>query len=662
MDELKDSKIKTDSLAKTREGEYSANNIQVLEGLEAVRKRPAMYIGDVNMKGLHHMVYEVVDNSIDEALAGYCDKIDVTIHEDNSVSVKDNGRGIPTDIHTKENRSALEVVMTVLHAGGKFDKNTYKVSGGLHGVGVSCVNALSEMLLATVHRDGKVYEQEYSKGVPKYPVREIGTTDKTGTIVHFKPDHEIFQVREYKYETIASRLRELAFLNAGIRITLTDLRDLDDDGNPATEEFHFEGGLVEFVSYLDNNREKLIPEPIYIDSEKGDVPVQVAMTYNSSYTENVVSYVNNINTIEGGTHVSGFRRALTRTLKTYADRSGLLDKVKIEISGDDFREGLTAVISVKVAEPQFEGQTKTKLGNSDVMGAVETCLGEALHTFLEEHPKEAKVIINKVILAAQARHAARKAREMVQRKNVLTGTGLPGKLADCSDTDPSYCELYLVEGDSAGGSAKQGRDRKFQAILPLRGKILNVEKAQEHKIYDNEEIKNILTALGVSFGTEDDDKALNTVRLRYHKIVIMTDADVDGSHIRTLILTFFFRYMRELIDSGYVYIALPPLYLIKKGKEEHYCWTEEERERLVKELAGNGKIENVGVQRYKGLGEMNPEQLWETTMNPESRSLKKVTIDSAAEADHLFSMLMGDDVAPRRDFIEKNAKYAKIDI
>jgi len=662
MDELKDSKIKTDSLAKTREGEYSANNIQVLEGLEAVRKRPAMYIGDVNTKGLHHMVYEVVDNSIDEALAGYCDKIDVTIHEDNSISVADNGRGIPTDIHTKENRSALEVVMTVLHAGGKFDKNTYKVSGGLHGVGVSCVNALSIKLQATVHRDGKVYEQEYSRGVPVYPVREIGTTDKTGTIVQFRPDDEIFQVREYKYETIASRLRELAFLNAGIRISLTDLRDLDEQGNAAYEEFCFEGGLIEFVRYLDNNREKLIPEPIYIDSEKGDVPVQVALAYNTSYTENVVSYVNNINTIEGGTHVSGFRRALTRTLKSYADRSGLLDKVKVEISGDDFREGLTAVISVKVAEPQFEGQTKTKLGNSDVMGAVESCLGEALNTFLEEHPREAKTIINKVVLAAQARYAARKAREMVQRKNVLTGTGLPGKLADCSDTDPSYCELYLVEGDSAGGSAKQGRDRKFQAILPLRGKILNVEKAQEHKIYDNEEIKNILTALGVSFGTEEDEKALNTVRLRYHKIIIMTDADVDGSHIRTLILTFFFRYMRELIDSGFVYIALPPLYLIKKGKEEHYCWTEEEREKLVKQLAGDGKVENVGVQRYKGLGEMNPEQLWETTMNPDTRSLKLVTIDSAAAADHLFSMLMGDEVAPRREFIEKNAKYANLDI
>ncbi len=662
MSELKNSSITTDSLAKINQGEYSASNIQVLEGLEAVRKRPAMYIGDVNVKGLHHMVYEVVDNSIDEALAGYCDKIDVIIHEDNSVSVADNGRGIPIDIHQKENRSALEVVMTVLHAGGKFDKNTYKVSGGLHGVGVSCVNALSDPLHATVYRDGKIYEQEYSKGVPLYTVREIGATDHTGTLVRFKPDADIFDVTEYKYETIASRLRELAFLNAGLRITLTDLREIDEEGQPEREEFVFEGGLIEFVDYLDNNRVKLIPEPIYIDAEKGEVPVQVALTYNSSYAENVVSYVNNINTIEGGTHVSGFRRALTRTLKTYADKSGLLEKVKLEINGDDFREGLTAVISVKVAEPQFEGQTKTKLGNSDVMGAVESCVGEALNVFLEEHPKEAKVIISKVVLAAQARHAARKAREMVQRKNVLTGTGLPGKLADCSDSDPGECELYLVEGDSAGGSAKQGRDRQFQAILPLRGKILNVEKAQEHKIYDNEEIKNILTALGVSFGTEEDDKALNMVRLRYHKIIIMTDADVDGSHIRTLILTFFFRYMRELIEKGYVYIALPPLYLIKKGKEERYCWTEAERERITKELAGDGKVESVGIQRYKGLGEMNPEQLWSTTMDPERRSLKLVTIDSAAEADHLFSMLMGDDVAPRREFIEKNAKYAKLDI
>ncbi len=660
MSEIKD--IEANSLAKINTGEYSANNIQVLEGLEAVRKRPAMYIGDVNVKGLHHMVYEVVDNSIDEALAGYCDKIDVVIHEDNSVSVEDNGRGIPTDIHKKEKRSALEVVMTVLHAGGKFDKSTYKVSGGLHGVGVSCVNALSIHLHATVHRNGKVYEQEYSRGIPTYTVREIGDTNRTGTIVRFKPDAEIFNVTEYKYETIASRLRELAFLNAGIRITLTDLREINEAGEPEKEEFHYEGGLIEFVGYLDNNREKLIPEPIFIDGEKGEVPVQVALTYNTSFSENVVSYVNNINTIEGGTHVSGFRRALTRTLKNYADKSGLLEKVKIEINGDDFREGLTGVISVKVAEPQFEGQTKTKLGNSDVMGAVESCVGEALNVYLEEHPKEAKAIISKVVLAAQARHAARKAREMVQRKNVLTGTGLPGKLADCSDNDPGECELYLVEGDSAGGSAKQGRDRRFQAILPLRGKILNVEKAQEHRIYDNEEIKNIITALGVSFGTEEDEKALNTEKLRYHKIVIMTDADVDGSHIRTLILTFFFRYMRELIEKGYLYIALPPLYLVKKGKEEKYCWTEAERERIVKELAGDGKLESVGVQRYKGLGEMNPEQLWTTTMDPEHRSLKKVTIESAAEADHLFSMLMGDDVAPRREFIEKNAKYANLDI
>nr|WKN38448.1 DNA topoisomerase (ATP-hydrolyzing) subunit B [Tunicatimonas sp. TK19036] len=652
----------TNSLANVRAGEYSANNIQVLEGLEAVRKRPAMYIGDVNVKGLHHMVYEVVDNSIDEALAGYCDHIDVTIYEDNSITVSDNGRGIPVDIHTKENRSALEVVMTVLHAGGKFDKNTYKVSGGLHGVGVSCVNALSEKLTATVYRDGKISEQQYSRGVPLYDVKAIGETERTGTTVHFQPDKEIFNVHEYKYETIASRLRELAFLNAGIRITLTDLRDKDEDGEPEKDEFFFEGGLIEFVSYLDNNREKLIPEPIYIDTERNEVPVQVALTYNNSYAENVVSYVNNINTIEGGTHVSGFRRALTRTLKSYADKSGMLDKVKVEISGDDFREGLTAVISVKVAEPQFEGQTKTKLGNSDVMGAVESSVSEALSTYLEEHPKESKVIIGKVVLAAQARHAARKAREMVQRKNVLTGTGLPGKLADCSDNDPGKCELYLVEGDSAGGSAKQGRERMYQAILPLRGKILNVEKAQEHKIYDNEEIKNMITAMGVSFGTEEDDKALNMEKLRYHKIIIMTDADVDGSHIRTLILTFFFRYMRSLIESGYLYIALPPLYLVKKGKEERYIWTEEEREAAVKELAGDGKLESVGVQRYKGLGEMNPEQLWDTTMNPETRSLKLVTIESAAEADHLFSMLMGDEVAPRREFIEKNAKYANLDI
>jgi DNA gyrase subunit B len=659
---MEETNTETDSLAAISAGDYSASNIQVLEGLEAVRKRPAMYIGDVNNKGLHHMVYEVVDNSIDEALAGYCSRIDVVIEKDNSITVQDDGRGIPVDIHQKENRSALEVVMTVLHAGGKFDKNTYKVSGGLHGVGVSCVNALSESLHATVHRKGKVYEQKYVRGVPLFEVREIGTTDRTGTTVQFRPDTEIFTVKEYKYETIATRLRELAFLNAGIRITLTDQRDKDGDGEPEIEEFFFEGGLVEFVDYLDNNREKLIPEPIYVDAEKGDVPVQVAMSYNTSFTENVVSYVNNINTIEGGTHVTGFRSALTRTLKSYADRSGWLEKAKVEISSDDFREGLTAVISVKVAEPQFEGQTKTKLGNSDVMGAVASALGDALSTYLEEHPKEAKQIVSKVILAAQARQAARKAREMVQRKNVLTGTGLPGKLADCSDNDPGNCELYLVEGDSAGGSAKQGRDRNFQAILPLRGKILNVEKAQEHKIYDNEEIKNMITALGVSFGTEEDEKGLNMEKLRYHKVIIMTDADVDGSHIRTLILAFFFRYMRPLIESGYLYIALPPLYLVKKGKEERYIWTEEEREAAVQELAGNGKVESVGVQRYKGLGEMNPEQLWDTTMNPDTRSLKLVTIESAAEADHLFSMLMGDDVAPRRAFIEKNAKYANLDI
>ncbi|MCA6073385.1 DNA topoisomerase (ATP-hydrolyzing) subunit B [Fulvivirga sedimenti] len=641
---------------------YSAGNIQVLEGLEAVRKRPAMYIGDVGIKGLHHLIWEVVDNSIDEALAGYCDKISVTINEDNSITVSDNGRGIPTDMHEKEQRSALEVVMTVLHAGGKFDKDTYKVSGGLHGVGVSCVNALSTQLIATVKRDGKVYQQEYSRGVPKAPVAVIGDTDDNGTTVHFLPDNTIFNETVYKYETVASRMRELAYLNAGIHIYLKDLRETDDDGQHRSDDFYSEGGLKEFVEYLDSTRENLIPEPIFMNNDTGEIPVEVAMSYNTSYTENVVSYVNNINTIEGGTHVSGFRRALTRTLKSYADKSGLLDKVKIDISGDDFREGLTAVISVKVQEPQFEGQTKTKLGNSDVMGAVDTVVGEMLNIYLEEHPREAKMIVQKVVLAAQARAAARKAREMVQRKNVLSGTGLPGKLADCANSDPSVCELYLVEGDSAGGSAKQGRDRNFQAILPLRGKILNVEKAQEHKIYENEEIKNIITALGVSFGTEEDDKALNMSKLRYHKVIIMTDADVDGSHIRTLILTFFFRYMHALIEKGYLYIALPPLYQLKKGKQERYCWTEEEREILVKELAKDGKEDSVGVQRYKGLGEMNPEQLWTTTMDPERRSLKQVTIDSAAEADHLFSMLMGDEVAPRREFIERNAKYAKVDV
>ncbi len=643
---------------------YSAQNIQVLEGLEAVRKRPAMYIGDVSFRGLHHMVWEVVDNSIDEALAGYCTEIEVQIHQDHSIRVIDNGRGIPIDIHEKEGRSALEVVMTLLHAGGKFDKNTYKVSGGLHGVGISCVNALSSHLKATVYRDGKIYEQEYESGIPKYPVKENGTTDLSGTVIHFIPDDKIFTVKEYKYETIASRLRELAFLNAGLRIKLVDFREKEENGGESfkTDEFFSEGGLREFVNYLDSSREKLIQEPVYIINDKTDVPVEVALSYNTSYTENVVSYVNNINTIEGGTHIAGFRRALTRTLKSYAEKSGLLDKVKMEISGDDFREGLTAVISVKVAEPQFEGQTKTKLGNSEALGAVDGSVGEQLQHYLEEHPKEAKAIISKVILAAQARFAARKAREMVQRKNGLTGTGLPGKLADCSEKDPGISELYLVEGDSAGGSAKQGRDRKFQAILPLRGKILNVEKAQEHKIYDNEEIKNIITALGVSFGKEDDEKAVNLEKLRYHKIIIMTDADVDGSHIRTLILTFFFRYMRELIEQGYLYIAIPPLYQFRKGKTERYCWTEEERERIVQELAGDGKEESVGVQRYKGLGEMNPEQLWLTTMNPETRSLKQVTIESAAEAEHLFSMLMGDEVAPRREFIEQNAKYANVDI
>jgi DNA gyrase subunit B len=640
---------------------YSASNIQVLEGLEAVRKRPAMYIGDVGIKGLHHLVWEVVDNSIDEALGGYCDEIQVAINDDNSISVDDNGRGIPTDMHEKEKRSALEVVMTVLHAGGKFDKNTYKVSGGLHGVGVSCVNALSEMLHVTVYREGKIFEQEYERGGPKYSVRVIGESDRTGTTVTFRPDKEIFAITEYNFETVATRLRELAFLNPGIKINLKDWREKDENGEPRKMAFLSIGGLREFVEYIDSTREKLIPEPIYIENEKGEIPVQVALSYNTSYSENLVSYVNNINTHEGGTHVAGFRRALTRTLKTYADKSGLLERAKIEITGDDFREGLTAVISIKVAEPQFEGQTKTKLGNSEAMGVVDQSVGEILQNYLEEHPKEAKLIVSKVILAAQARHAARKAREMVQRKNVLTGSGLPGKLADCSSTDPGISELYLVEGDSAGGSAKQGRDRNFQAILPLRGKILNVEKAQEHRIYDNEEIKNMITALGVTFGTEDGDRALNMTKLRYHKVIIMTDADVDGSHIRTLILTFFFRYMRELIENGYVYIALPPLYLVKKGREERYCWTEEERDLFVKELGG-GKEDSVGIQRYKGLGEMNPEQLWSTTMDPSKRSLKQVSIESAAEADHLFSMLMGDEVAPRREFIEANAKYARIDI
>ena len=645
-----------------QKGNYGADNIQVLEGLEAVRKRPAMYIGDIGFKGLHHLIWEVVDNSIDEALAGHCDTIYVTINKDNSITVKDNGRGIPTDYHTKEKKSALEVVMTVLHAGGKFDKDTYKVSGGLHGVGVSCVNALSTHLRVEVHRQGKVFEQEYEIGKPLYAVREIGETDYRGTIVTFKPDASIFTVTEYKYETVANRMRELSFLNKGIKLILSDLRELDENGEPKQDTFHSEGGLVEFVTYIDAGREHLIPEPMYMEGNKDGVPVEVSMIYNTSYSENVSSFVNNINTHEGGTHVSGFRMALTRTLKNYADKSGILAKEKIEISGDDFREGLTAVISVKVAEPQFEGQTKTKLGNSEVTSAVSSCVAEMLENYLEEHPKEARTIVDKVVLAAKARIAARKAREMVQRKNVMTGGGLPGKLADCSESDPSICELYLVEGDSAGGSAKQGRNRAFQAILPLRGKILNVEKAQEYKIYENEEIKNILTGLGVQIGRDGDERALNIDKLRYHKIIIMTDADIDGSHIRTLILTFFYRYMKELVERGYVYIAQPPLYLVKKGKEEEYCWTEEQRAAAVKRLAGAGREDSVGIQRYKGLGEMNPEQLWHTTMNPENRTLKQVSIESAVEADHLFSMLMGDDVPPRREFIEKNAKYAKVDV
>jgi DNA gyrase subunit B len=622
-----------------------------------------MYIGDTGFKGLHHLIWEVVDNSIDEALAGHCDNIKVTINTDNSILVEDNGRGIPTGMHTKEKRSALEVVMTVLHAGGKFDKDTYKVSGGLHGVGVSCVNALSTDLKVTVYsRDGKIYQQEYKIGVPQYPVKEVGTTDRTGTSVLFKPDDTIFTITEYKYETVAGRLRELSFLNAGIRIELKDLRELDENGDPRSDDFFSEGGLREFVMYLDATREPLLSEPIYMEGDKNGVPVQVAMMYNTSYSENVVSYVNNINTIEGGTHVAGFRGALTRTLKNYADKSGALEKLKIDIAGDDFREGLTAVISVKVAEPQFEGQTKTKLGNGEVSGAVSSAMSDMLEAWLEEHPREARQIVAKVILAAQARHAARKAREMVQRKTILGSNSLPGKLADCSDSDPETCEIYLVEGDSAGGTAKQGRNRAFQAILPLRGKILNVEKAQEYRIYENEEIKNMITALGVSFGKDGDERALNMDKLRYHKVIIMTDADIDGSHIRTLILTFFFRYMRELVDRGCIYIAQPPLYQIKKGQNVRYVWTELQKEQAIQELAGGGKEDNVGVQRYKGLGEMNAEQLWETTMNPESRTLKQVNVESAIEADLLFSMLMGDEVAPRRDFIEKNAKYANVDV
>ena len=645
-----------------RNADYSADSIQVLEGLEAVRKRPSMYIGDTGVKGLHHLVYEVVDNSIDEALAGHCKNIEVFINPDNSITVKDDGRGIPTDMHLKEKKSALEVVMTVLHAGGKFDKDSYKVSGGLHGVGVSCVNALSTPLKAVIHRNGKIWQQEYNEGKPQYDVKIIGETNRTGTEITFKPDDTIFTTTVYQYETLASRMRELSFLNKGIRITLTDLRELSAEGEPVNADvFYSDRGLVEFVEFLDSTREKLIDEVIFMEGERNGIPVEVGMHYNTSFNENVHSYVNNINTHEGGTHLSGFRRALTRTLKNYADKNGLLSKLKFEISGDDFREGLTAVISVKVQEPQFEGQTKTKLGNNEVMGAVDQAVSDMLGNFLEEHPREARSIVNKVILAATARHAARKARELVQRKGAFSGSGLPGKLSDCSERDPGKCELFLVEGDSAGGTAKQGRDRNFQAILPLRGKILNVEKAMEHKIFDNEEIRNMFTGMGVSKGTIEDERALNIDKLRYHKIIIMTDADVDGSHITTLILTFFFRHMKELIEQGYIYIATPPLYLVKKGKEEVYCWTDEQRIEAVKQIAGEGKESSVTIQRYKGLGEMNAEQLWTTTMRPSTRTLRQVTIESAAEADRIFSMLMGDDVPPRRDFIEKNAKYAKVD-
>lgn len=644
---------------------YGADSIQVLEGLEAVRKRPAMYIGDVGMKGLHHLVYEVVDNSIDEALAGYCSHIEVTIHTDNSISVQDNGRGIPTAMHSKEKKSALEVVMTVLHAGGKFDKNTYKVSGGLHGVGVSCVNALSTKLLVTVQREGKIFEQEYCIGVPQYAVRETGTSDKTGTRVHFWPDATIFQETVYRKEILEGRLRELSYLNKRISITLTDLRELDEAGAPYVNHFYSEGGIVEFVQMLDKNgnRNPIIAAPLYVEGldEASNVMVEVALNYNDDFKENIFSYVNNINTIEGGTHVTGFRTALTRVFKSYGDKEGLFEKAKVTVEGDDFREGLSAIISVKVPEPQFEGQTKTKLGNSEVSGVVQTTVARALEAYLEENPKEAKYVISKIILAAQARVAAKKARDMVQRKTVLSGGGLPGKLADCSERDPERCELYLVEGDSAGGTAKQGRERSFQAILPLRGKILNVEKAMEHKIYENEEIRNMYTALGVTVGTPEDPKALNIAKLRYHKLIIMTDADVDGSHIATLILTFIFRYMKELVQNGYVYIAQPPLYLVKKGKEQEYAYSDEQRKDLIAKLGG-GNDSSVTIQRYKGLGEMNADQLWETTMDPTRRTLKQVTIDSAVEADRIFSMLMGDEVAPRREFIESHAKYAKIDV
>ena len=648
-------------------GDYSADSIQVLEGLEAVRKRPSMYIGDVGARGLHHLVYEVVDNSIDEALAGYCSDIYITINKDNSITVKDNGRGIPTGMHEKEGRSALEVVLTVLHAGGKFSKDSYKVSGGLHGVGVSCVNALSTYLKAEIHREGKIFVQEFSRGVPQYPVKVVGEAEDTGTIITFKPDGEIFTVTtEYSYDILAARLRELAYLNKGVKLTITDTRgtEVNEEGETVevekSETFHSELGLLEFVAYLDGTREKLTEKPIALETDKTGIPIEIAMQYNTGFSENIHSYVNNINTIEGGTHLSGFRRGLTTTLKSYAEKNGMLSKLKFEIDAADFREGLTAVISVKVAEPQFEGQTKTKLGNSEVTGAVSKAVSEALEIYLEENPKDAKQIVEKVILAATARHAARKARELVQRKTVMSGAGLPGKLADCSNRNAEQCELFLVEGDSAGGTAKSGRDRGFQAILPLRGKILNVEKAMEHKVLESQEIRNIYTALGVTIGTEEDSKALNLSKLRYHKVIIMTDADVDGSHITTLILTFFFRHMNDLIKNGHVYCATPPLYRVKKGKVEKYCWTEEERKQLVEELGG-GSEKGISIQRYKGLGEMNAEQLWDTTMDPSRRILRQVTIENAAEADRIFSMLMGDDVPPRREFIEQNAKYANID-
>lgn len=648
-------------MSEEKKHNYGADSIQALEGMEHVRKRPSMYIGDVGVRGLHHLVYEVVDNSIDEALAGHCDTIDVAITESNGITVHDNGRGIPVAIHSKEGVSALEVVMTKIGAGGKFDKDSYKVSGGLHGVGVSCVNALSTHLRAEVHRDGKIWEQEYSRGKANYPTREIGTTDRTGTSVTFQPDPQIFNdTLEYSYDTLARRLRELSFLNKGITLTLTDERNHDEEGNPIHERFHSETGLQEFCTYIDQNREQLIQDVIHMEGEVNDIPVEVAMVYNTSFNESLHSYVNNINTHEGGTHLSGFRRGLTNTLKKYAEESGMLDKLKFDISGDDFREGLTAIVSVKVMEPQFEGQTKTKLGNREVSAAVSQAVSGMLRDYLEEHPNDAKTIVQKVILAAQARHAARKAREMVQRKTVMGGSGLPGKLADCSEKDPAMCEVFLVEGDSAGGTAKQGRDRLFQAILPLRGKILNVEKAMHHKIFENEEIKNIYTALGVTVGTEEDERALNLAKLRYHKVVIMCDADVDGSHIETLILTFFFRHMKELIEKGYVYIATPPLYLVKRGSKQGYAWDDDQRDRLIAEYRGKSDAA-VGVQRYKGLGEMNAEQLWDTTMNPENRTLRQVTIENAAESDNIFSMLMGDDVPPRREFIEANAKYANID-